>query len=147
MTNNLLWKKGVVMTVQFTKLGRKYQCDWLYIQSINSDIATKLLCRGRILGRNPDKSLGVVLLAIHSYLYSFAFRFVFLQTHGTSYNFFSSVTVHCKGERRKPDRKPYPFPYGLKNPYRNLKSENSQDYAQKHQRNVTFMNSASGQFF
>jgi hypothetical protein len=26
------------------------------------------------------------------------------------------------------------FPYGLRNPYRNLKSENSQDYAQKHQR-------------
>jgi hypothetical protein len=29
----------------------------------------------------------------------------------------------------KPDRKPYPFLYGLKNPYRNLKSENSLDYA------------------
>jgi hypothetical protein len=28
-------------------------------------------------------------------------------------------------------RKPYPLPYGLRNPYRNLKSENSQDYAQK----------------
>jgi hypothetical protein len=31
--------------------------------------------------------------------------------------------------------------------YRNLKSENSQDYAQKPQRNCTFMNSASGQPF
>jgi hypothetical protein len=29
----------------------------------------------------------------------------------------------------KPDRKPNPLPYGLKNPCRNLKSENSQDYA------------------
>jgi hypothetical protein len=28
--------------------------------------------------------------------------------------------------------------------YKNLKSENSQDYAQKPQRNCTFMNSASG---
>jgi hypothetical protein len=28
----------------------------------------------------------------------------------------------------KPDRKPYPLPYGKRNPYRNLKSENSQDY-------------------
>jgi hypothetical protein len=36
----------------------------------------------------------------------------------------------------KPDRKPYPLPYGLRNPYRNLKSENSEDYAQ-------FMNLAS----
>jgi hypothetical protein len=36
-----------------------------------------------------------------------------------------------------------PFTYGLRNPYRNFKSGNSQDYAQKHQRNSTFMNSAS----
>ena len=35
-------------------------------------------------------------------------------------------------------------PYGLRNPYRSLKSETSQDYAQKPQRNCTFMNSASG---
>jgi hypothetical protein len=37
-----------------------------------------------------------------------------------------------------------PLPYGLRNPYRNLKSENSQDYTQKPQRDSTFMNSASG---
>jgi hypothetical protein len=30
----------------------------------------------------------------------------------------------------KPDRKPYPLLYGSRNPYRNLKSENSQDYSQ-----------------
>ncbi len=53
--------------------------------------------RGRILGRNWEKSLKrVFLLAIHSHLYD--------------------------------------------------KSENSQDYAQKPQRNCTFMNSASGLF-
>jgi hypothetical protein len=46
----------------------------------------------------------------------------------------------------KPDRKPHPLPYGLRNPYRNLKSENSQDYAQKLQKNWTFMNSASGRY-
>jgi hypothetical protein len=45
----------------------------------------------------------------------------------------------------KPDRKPYPLPYGLRNPYRNLKSENSQDYAQIPQENFTFMNSFSVQ--
>jgi hypothetical protein len=32
-----------------------------------------------------------------------------------------------------------PLPYGSKNPYRNLKSENSQEYAQKPQRNCMFM--------
>jgi hypothetical protein len=51
-------------------------------------------------------------------------------------------TVREKGGN--PDRKPYPLPYSLRNPYRNLKSENSQDYAQKPQQNFTFMNSASG---
>jgi len=50
-------------------------------------------------------------------------------------------TVKEKGG--KPERKPYPLPYGLRNPYRKLKSENSQDYAPKTQRNCTFMNSAS----
>ncbi len=44
----------------------------------------------------------------------------------------------------KPERKPYPLPYGLRNQYRNLKFENSQDYAQKPQCNCTFMNSVSG---
>jgi hypothetical protein len=29
----------------------------------------------------------------------------------------------------KPERKPYPLPYDLRNLHRNLKSENSQDYA------------------
>jgi hypothetical protein len=37
-----------------------------------------------------------------------------------------------------------PLPYGLKSSYRNLMSENSQDHAQKPQRNCTLMNSASG---
>ncbi len=32
-----------------------------------------------------------------------------------------------------PNRKPYPLTYGLRNPYRNLKSKNSQDYAQNPQ--------------
>jgi hypothetical protein len=35
------------------------------------------------------------------------------------------------------------YHYGLRNPYRNLKSEESQDFAQKPQRNCIFMNSAS----
>jgi hypothetical protein len=32
--------------------------------------------------------------------------------------------LHCTGEEAKPDRKPFFLPYGLRNPYRNLKSEN-----------------------
>jgi hypothetical protein len=59
-------------------------------------------------------------------------RFLFLQIHATSYAYLQfSYTVKEKGG--KTDRKPYPLSYGLRNPYRNLKSENSQDYAQKPQ--------------
>jgi hypothetical protein len=48
---------------------------------------------GWMLGRNPDTSLlRVFLLGIHSHLYSFALRFLFLQTHATSYSFYSSVS-------------------------------------------------------
>ncbi len=47
------------------------------------------------------KVFRVFLIAIHSHLYSFALIFLFLQTHATSYNFYSSVTVHCKGKRRE----------------------------------------------
>jgi hypothetical protein len=72
-----------------------------------------LVNRGRILVRNPDKSpksfppcylpspLRVFLLAIHSHLCSFALGFLFLQTHATSYSFYSYANVHCKGVRRK----------------------------------------------
>jgi hypothetical protein len=43
----------------------------------------------------------------------------------------------------KPDRKPYSLPYGSRNPYRNLKFENSPGFAQNAQQNYIFMNSAS----
>ncbi len=38
---------------------------------------------------------------LHSHLYNFALRFIFFQTHATSYSSYSSVTAHCKVERRK----------------------------------------------
>ncbi len=44
--------------------------------------------------------------------------------------FFSLVTVHCREKGGKPVRKPDPLFFVLKNPYRILKSENSQDYGQ-----------------
>jgi hypothetical protein len=87
------------------------------------------------------KVLRVFPLAFHSHLYSFALKFIFLQTHATYYMFLQTYTtsyiflqpvqytVTEKGG--KPDRKPYSLPYGLRNPYRNLKSKNSQDYAQE----------------
>jgi hypothetical protein len=75
------------------------------------------------------KVLRFFLLAILGHLYSFALRFLFLQTLATSYSFYSSVTYMVKEKGGKPDRKPYPLLYGLKNLYRNLKSENGQDYA------------------
>ncbi len=54
------------------------------------------------------------------------------------------LTVSVKEKGGTPDIKPpYPLPYGLRNLHRNLKSENSQDYAQKPERNCTFMNSAT----
>jgi hypothetical protein len=72
-------------------------------------------------------------------------RFIFLQTHATSYSFSAVQLLYTVKEKGgKPDRKPCLFPYGLKNPYRNLKSENSKEYAQKPQKNSTFMNLASG---
>ncbi len=43
----------------------------------------------------------VFLLAIPSHLYSFALRFLFLKIHATSYTFYSSFTVHGKGEERR----------------------------------------------
>jgi hypothetical protein len=52
-------------------------------------------------------------------------------------------TIKKKGG--KPYRNHNPLPYGLRNSYRNPKTENSKDYAQKPQWNCTFMNSASGQ--
>jgi hypothetical protein len=43
------------------------------------------------------KVLRVLLVAIHSHLYSFALSFLFLKNHTT---FNSSVTLHCKRKRK-----------------------------------------------
>ncbi len=74
---------------------------------------------------------------------STAFYFFILTQPLTYFTVQLLYTVKEKGG--KPDRKQYSLPYGLRNPYRNLKSENSQFYAHKLQRNCTFMNSAAGQ--
>jgi hypothetical protein len=64
--------------------------------------------------------VGVFLLAIQSCLYSFALRFIFLQSLTVS-KVHLMYTDNDKGG--KPDRKPYTLPYDLRNPYLNLKSE------------------------
>jgi hypothetical protein len=94
----------------------------------------KELFWGRILGRNPDKSLkSFPPCFLQSPLYIFALRFIFLQTHATSYSFLSSITVHVKEKGAQPERKSYPLLHGLRNPSRNLKSGKFQDYPQKRQ--------------
>ncbi len=112
--------------------------------------------RSRILGRNPDKSLksfppcyshSPLELCLEIYITSNSRNLlhIFSKSHNLLHTSIS-VTVHCKGERRKSEeKKPCPFPYGFRNPYRNLNSENSQDCTQEPQRNCTFMNSAAGQ--
>ncbi len=72
----------------------------------------------KFLDKIQTKVLRVFLLAIHSHLYSFSLRFLVLRTHATSYNFYSSLLYTVKEKGGKPDRKPYPLPYGLRNPYR-----------------------------
>jgi hypothetical protein len=63
----------------------------------------------------------VFLLVVHS---------LEIYISSNSHNLFT-VSVLEKGG--KPERKPYPLPYGVRIPYRDLKSDNSQDYAQKPQ--------------
>jgi hypothetical protein len=58
------------------------------------------------------------------------FRVFLLQTHTTPYSFYSALVYTVKEKGGKPDKKPHRLSYGLRNPYRNLKSVNSQDYAQ-----------------
>ncbi len=62
-----------------------------------------IISEAEFLDDVQKKALRIFLLAIHSLFNGFALRFLFLQTHSTSYtcSYYISVTVHCKGERRK----------------------------------------------
>ncbi len=71
----------------------------------------------------------VFLLVIHSHLNSFVWDFLFFK-HTPPF----TVSV-----------KEISPPHGLRNPYRNFKSDNSQDYAEKPSCDCKFMNSASVQ--
>jgi hypothetical protein len=97
-------------------VGERIEID---MPSISESVAGRF-SEAESLDQIQTKVLRGFLLAIQSHLYSFALRFQFLQTHATSSSFYIALlyTVKDKGG------KPHPFP---RNPYRNLKSENSQD--------------------
>ncbi len=82
---------------------------------------------GQILGQNPYKNLHSLSSFYSQSHYSFAWDLYF-------YKLTQPLAVSVKEKGGKHDWKPYPLPYGLRNIYINLKSENSQDYAQKPQR-------------
>jgi hypothetical protein len=132
-----IWKSSEMPTAQSQILIDKFGA-----LSRPSTFALQALCllEAELLDEIQTKVLRVFLLAIHSQLNSFALWFSFLQTHATSYSSYISATVlyTIKEKEGKNDRKTYTLPF---------KSENSQDYAQKPQRNFTFMNSAPGRSF
>jgi hypothetical protein len=61
----------------------------------------KTLTEAKFLDKMQTKIWGVLLLVLHSHLYSFSLGYLLLQTHATSYSF-------CKGERRKTRKKTIP---------------------------------------
>ncbi len=119
-------------------LEKDWQLDWIRIE-----LKIGFKSWGRVLRRNPDKCLKIFLLAIQSHLLHSLFLEISISSN--SRNLFPFLHFsYCTQSRRKEEnliekQKPYPLPYGLRNPYRNLKSENSPEP----QRNCTFMNSAS----
>jgi hypothetical protein len=105
-----------------TPVTRIIQCAPVYSEN---EVHTPRVCSR---GRNSDKSLKSFppcysLSPIQLFLEIFYF-----------FKLTQPLTVSVTEKGGKPDRKPYPLPYGLRNPYRNLTSENSQDYVQKAQR-------------
>jgi len=98
--------------------------------------------RGRIPGHNPDKNRKDFPPCYSQSPLQLCLRFIFFKlTQPLTVSSIIIYTVNEKGEN--PDIKPYPLLFGLRNPYRNLSSENSQDYAQKPQRKCMFMNSTA----
>jgi hypothetical protein len=79
--------------------------------------------RAEFLEEIQTKVLKVFLLAIHSHLYSFPLRFLFFKLTQPLTVSTVQLLYTVKEKGGKPDRKPCPLPYGLRNPYRGLKSE------------------------
>jgi hypothetical protein len=85
--------------------------------------------RGRILGRNPDKSFKK-FPPCNSQSHLQCCLEISISSNARNLLQFSTVQLMyiVKEKGGKPDRKPYPLLYSLRSPYRNLKSENCQGY-------------------
>jgi hypothetical protein len=68
---------------------------------------TSLKPEAEFLDEIQRKGFRGFLLAIQSRLLSFALRFLFLQTHATSYSFYRDLVYTVKEKGGKPDRKPH----------------------------------------
>jgi hypothetical protein len=112
---------------------------FLFPVTLYSRSSRKFLPRGWILGQNPEKSLKSFPPCFSQSPRQLC-REISISSNSRNLLQFSHCTLYnVKKKGGQPDRKPYPLPYGLRNPYRNLKSENSQDYAQKPQQNCMFI--------
>ncbi len=78
------------------RCAHNYICNWLGLNG--RYVLGFLMSRGGSDGKSPEakfldeiqtKVLRVFRLVIHSHLYIIALRFIFLQTHATSYSFYS----------------------------------------------------------
>ncbi len=108
---------------------------WLFLRI---GLFTQNISWGGILGRNPDiclKSFPPCYLQAHLQLC--------LKISSSSNSRTVQLLYNVKEKGWKPDRKPYPIPYGLRNPYRNLKSESSKVMPRNLKWNCMFMNLAS----
>jgi hypothetical protein len=86
----------------------KYNCKFFIAQ------AQAYLCKMPNSGtKSRPKSF---LLAIHSHLYSFLWDFDFFKLTQPLTVSPAQLLYTVKEKGGKPDRKPYPLPYGLRNP-------------------------------
>jgi hypothetical protein len=82
---------------------------------VSGSLCAGLLCDGSFCdGSFSDGTLWD--LGIHSHLYSFALRFLFLQLTPPLTVSTVQLLYTVKENLGKPDREPYPLPYGLRNP-------------------------------
>ncbi len=118
------------------------QCTNVHVQSKRLEYVQQLYSIATILSPNSWKSrqksseVSSLLFTATSTALPWDFCFYKLTQPLTVSTVQLLYTV--KVERRKTW---YPLLYGLRNPHRNLRTEISQDYAQKPQRKCTFMNS------
>ena len=79
-----------VIQVQEEKFIREHYCG---VQQEADDSYCKTNPEAEFLDKIQTKVFRVFLLVIHGHLYIFALRFLFLQTHATSYSLSTSATV------------------------------------------------------